>query len=487
MTEAAGWLGPLAVWVSVTLGGRGFLNALGLRWCRAGSWGAAFLLGFTLLTGFIYAGAIVGVPVGVPLILTAAGAVTVGGLFAARRREVPAPTFPPWTPAEWILAGALGVLALVIAQNALYFPVLATDAHSYTGRALYLLHDRTLNLALYHWPGTGGIADTNIAYPPLMSLGFAVTYALEGWQPKIVTLFFALAWPLVTFGVLRALLPRFAALVWTLVLTLTPELLAHTSLALLNLPAMALATGEAAALARFLATGRRGWLFPAGALAAGAAGVRPDAIVVHAALGLAALLILLVHRDRRVLRRALPGLVLVGAAPLLTWGSWTAYLAGVVGVESLGPVARGTTIGLPEVLRHLGRLLVNWPAFGVTFLLWLATLPFSFTRAGTEARFYRVAAPLVLLALVSVFSSLDRSFGGGPADVLTSSFKRALFYVVPLAGLAAALTPPWSLLARRGYGWVHLDLRDVGPAAPGRGTAVPAHRPRLSGRRRASR
>ena len=477
----------LAVWAAVTLGGRGFLTAPGLRWCRAGDRGAAYLLGFTCFTGLIHAGALIGVPVGAPLILAAAGTVAAGGLIAARRRSVPVPAFPPWTPAEWILAGALGVLALVIAQNALCFPVLATDAHSYTGRSLYLLHDPSLNLALYHWPGGKGVGDTNLAYPPLISLGFAVACALGGWQPKRVTPLFALAWPLLTFDVLRALLPRFAALAWTLVLTLTPELLAHTSFALLNLPAMALAAGEAAALARFLATGRRGWLFPAGALAAGAAGVRPDAIVVHAALGLAALLVLLVHRDRRVLRRALPGLILVGLAPLLTWGSWTAYLAGVVGVRSLGPVARGTTIGVPEVLRHLGRLLVSWPAFGFTFLLWLVTLPFSFTRAGTEARYFRVAAPLVLLALVSLFSLLDRGFGGGPADVLNSSFKRALFYVVPLAGLAAALTPPWSLLARRGYGWVHLDPREVEAAAPRAGAAVPAHRPRLSGRRRASR
>jgi hypothetical protein len=465
MTAAAGWLGPVAVWVAVTLGGRGLLTALGLRRCRVGDWGTSFLLGFTLFTSLLYAGALVGAAVGAPLILAAAWVVVAGGLLAARRRRLPAPAPVRWSPAEWVLAGALAVLTLVIVQNALFFPVIALDARSYAGRALYILHDRSLNLALYHWPGSEGIADTNISYPPLMSLGYAVTYALGGWQPKILTLFFALAWPLVVYGVVRSHLSRFAAMAWTLILTLTPEVLAHTTFALLNLPAMALITGEAAALAGFLDTGRRRWLVPAGVLAAGAAGVRPDAIVVHAALGAAAVLTLILRRDRRVLVHALPPLLLVGLAPLLTWGSWTLYLATVVHVANLGPVARGATIGLPLVLGRLARFLVYWPTFGVTFILWLLTLPFVFTRAGTEARFFRLAVPLVFGALVVLFSLLDQGFGGGPTDVLNSSFKRALFYAVPLSGLAAALTPPWSRLAARGRGWVHLEPRGRAHAA----------------------
>ncbi len=458
MSGLAGWAGPIAVWVAATLGGRGILVGLGLVRCRTGDWGNAFLLGFTLATTLMFAGAAAGIPVGLPLIVAAAAAVLAGGLLARRGRSLPPREAPPWTPAERLLAAGLLAGAVLLVEFALYFPVTAMDAHSYAGRALYLLHDRSLDLALYHWPGHRTSAESNLTYPPLMSLGFAVTHAFGGWQPKIVTAAFDLAWPLTLYGVLRSRVPRFAALAWTGFLALTPEVLSHASFALLNVPAMALILAEAAALGRFMAGGNRRFLVPAGVFAAGAAGIRPDAVAVHAALWLTALGVLASDRGARArLRASLPALTAVALAPLATWGAWSLYLRAVVGYTGAGPLGRGELIGLGGTLPMAARLLVHWPTFGATFLLWLATLPFLFRGSGPAVRFHRLAAPAVLLALVAVFSLLDRDFGGGAAEVLGSSFKRSFFYLVPLSGLAAAFTPPWSVLARRGQGIFHLD------------------------------
>jgi hypothetical protein len=454
------WAGPAAYWGAVAWGGWGILRGLGLIRCRAGDWGTAFLVGFAVSMSLVYFAALAGAPIAAPLLIGAA-AVTLGsGLLLARRRPLSRPAAPPWTMAERVLLVGFAVYCIAVIQSALYFPTTAMDAHSYDGRAQFMLRDHRLDLGLYHWPGGPVTAQTNISYPPLMSLAFAGVYALGGWQPGLVIAGFALAWPLTIYGALRQRIPRFAALAWTLFLALTPEIFSHAANALLNLPAMALVAAEAISLARFLGSGERRWLLLAGILAAGASGVRPDALPVHAALWAVALAFSLSDATRRAaLARWLPAFLAAGAAPAVTWGSWALYLRYVIGLSSMVPVGGGESIGVGAVLEAAGRSLFRWDLFGATFFAWVITLPFLVLRprAGREARFFHAAAFAVLGALVIAFSLINPRYGGGTQDVLSMSFKRALFYLVPLVGLASALSPPWRQLARHGFRWVHAE------------------------------
>ena len=233
----------------------------------------------------------------------------------------------PRTPAEWVLAAALALQAWWIAQNILFHPVAAIDDHSYAGRALYFLHDQRLDLGIYHWPSPPGTS-SNLYYPPLYSLALAIPHALGSWQPKVVNVFFALAWPLLLYGALREHLPRVPAMLWIFFLALTPEIYSMSSFALLNMPAMVLTTGVALALGRFLEMRSRGELVLAAILGAAAAGIRPDAVVVHATLcGLA---LLVVFRGAGL--REWIGIALVGLAPLLTWGTWSVFVRTGIGL-----------------------------------------------------------------------------------------------------------------------------------------------------------
>lgn len=460
MNAVLEWVGPAAYWGTIAWGGWGILRGLGLVRCRAGDWGTAFLVGFAVSMSLVYFAALAGVPIAAPLMIAAAAVTLASGLVLGRRRPLPRDIAPPWTMAERVLLVGFAVYCIVVIQSALYFPTTATDAHSYDGRAQFLLHDHRLDLGLYHWPGGPVTAQTNISYPPLMSLAFASVYALGGWQPNLVMVGFALAWPLAIYGALRQRIPRFAALAWTLFLALTPEIFSHTANALLNLPAMALVGVEAIALARFLSSGERRWLLLAGLLAAGASGVRPDALPVHAAMWTVTLCFALSDRCRRTsLGRWLPLFLAAGAAPIVTWGSWALYLQYAIGLRSMVPVVDGESIGLAPVLEAAGRSLFRWSLYGATFFAWAVTLPFLVLRprAGREARFFHTAAFAVLGALVTAFSLIDPRYGGGAQDVLSMSFKRALFYLVPLVGLASALSPPWRQLARHGFSWVHAE------------------------------
>jgi len=460
VSAAVGWIAPALVWAATTWGAREILRGLGLIRCRAGDWGTAFGLGFTLYTGLVYAGAAAGVRIAAPLMIGAAGLVFVVGHLLGRRapRRAAAPEPPaPWSPPERAVALLLTVSAAFMIINALYFPVTAMDAHSYDGRARFLVHDGRLDLALYHWPGYVWSGNSNMTYPPLFNLGLATAYAFGGWQSKMVTALFSLAWPLMLFGVLRPRLPRFAALMWTLAAVLTPEVFSHASYALLNVPAMALILGAAAAWFRFLEEGNRAWIGLAAAFAAGAAGVRPDALVPHAALGATALGFALADpRRRSELRRWIVPMIAAGGAPLATWGTWTLYLRFVVGVTHLSPISSGDTIGPGIMIGVLPRLLPNFDTYGAVFWLWAASLPLLVLRGRTRAAlFHHAAAVLVLCGLLALFAGIDRSYGGGVADVVNSSFKRAVFYMIPLAVIGAALSPPWVWMAGVGRGWLH--------------------------------
>jgi hypothetical protein len=227
---------------------------------------------------------------------------------------------------------------------------------------------------------------------------------------------------------------------------------------------MALLLVEVVAWSRFVEERRPAWLLMAGTAAAGAAGVRPDAVALHLAVAATAALFVLTDRARRrgLGRLAVPVAGAV-AAPLATWGVWTLYLRLGIGMQTVAPLASEEPWGPVVIARYLGLLMAHTATYGPVFLVWLVSVPFTIAvgRRRGEPLFYTVAAAALLAGLVLIFGSLDRSFAGGLSELVNSSLKRALFYAIPVAGIAAALAPPSRWLAGVGRGWLH----DGPPAA----------------------
>jgi len=412
----------------------------------------------------VYVAALFGAPIGLSLFLIMAIVILGGGILLGRGVPRGPVKHEPWTPAEAILVAALLSVSVLAAVKAVFFPVVAIDAHAYAGRALAMLHDRTLNIRFYHWPEPP-TSNSNLSYPPLMSLAYAVSPAFGCWQHKIVNVFLALAWPLAIFETLRPRIPRFAALAWVLVLGLTPELFAHISFDLLNLPAMALALGEAICLAGYLESGARKQLLLAGALAAGMCGIRPDGAVIHGALWIAvAIVVAFEPRLRSRVRSDVLFVLIACLAPVMTLGTWAIYMHNVLGLSPVGPLSAGTPIGFGPVLRAFGYFPLWLEAFGITFYLFALALPWFGTKRRRESTggFYLAATCITAIAIAMLFSRIDRGYGGGLGAVLPFSFKRSLFYLVPLSGLASALSPWGRALAFRGHGWVHHGSLDLG-------------------------
>ncbi|NNF08601.1 MAG: hypothetical protein HKN21_17700, partial [Candidatus Eisenbacteria bacterium] len=376
--------------------------------------------------------------------------VTLGAMFASREPVLKKEKVP-WSPAEMVLLAAFLVVMACFIMNSSYYPVVAMDAHSYDGRAQYLLHDGTLDLDMYHWPGSNWNGNSNITYPPLHSLGLALFYALGGVQSKMLSGFFLVAFSISLYGVFREGLPRVFAFLLCIFFSLTPEMMSHASFVLLNVPAAALLTASAICLSRMLNTGYRGWLILAGVFAMGASGVRTDAIPIHLSLGVAFTLAYLIDtRSMKAFLRVLPTFALAWALPLLTWGTWLLYLRFIIGVEALSPFTTVNNIGagmmwfvVKQVPFHTGTFAYVFMAYLVAFALFLI-----WGRGDARGRFFHLATLLCFGVIVVMYGFISRDFGGGPKDVLNSSFKRALFNVVPLTVMAIGFSPPWRWLTR---------------------------------------
>lgn len=425
---------------------------------RAGRIGLALLLGMAGGPLLLFAAHLLGAPLtrGTVFALLGTAVTLLTAALVARRRADPAESSAAtrasdgaWLPVEWLVAAVTAALLLAAAWKGDFYPISATDAHSYDGRARWIVAEKTLDLSVYASLRATGA--TNISYPPVYPLALAIGYWSGGTQAKVVDSVFLTALVLVLASAVRREQTRLGGLLAGLLLAATPEVWNHASLGLINLPAMAFlaaaflvapARREAGAPERADAPGW--WL--AGLLAAGAAGIRNDAAVLTLA-GAAVVL----PGCRRPLRHGL-ALVLPALAVTLLWQFYLKFRLGLLNSE---PFRAGLVAG-PATIAHVGdalvRILFHGPLFAYIFYLLLAAL--IVTLAG---RLWRAAwaagpldpalRPLTLLAawgaaLVALFQALDPKFGGGLEEILRTSFKRVTFYLLPPAIAGLLLLPP---------------------------------------------
>jgi len=413
----------------------------------AEAWGLGALLGTGAGLAAIWAAGAVGLPLTAPVAFGALALAALGLTLLSRRLPAPSPAErpPAWTPAETALAVVIAAVVLAAAWRASFYPVSAMDAHSYDGRARWIVAERTLDLSVYRAYGITG--SSNLAYPPLMPLALALGYWTGAAEGKPVDAIWFAALALVVYGGLRRRLPRSGALAGALFTVMIPELWLHASLALTNLPATAfLPAGVLVAVDAALAR-RRADAILAGALFAGAAGVRPDAIVPAAAVTAVAALAVF-RTTRRVGPMLRTAATLLVPAVLLTI-AWQIELKTMIGSTG-GSVFRASPLPDPALVGRTARafaLLVPNPALTgwapPLFALGLAAALLD-RRPGPDRMVYALHAAFtiaILAALFVLYQQIDPSFGGGTGSYLVNSLKRALFYALPL-GVAAGLTAP---------------------------------------------
>jgi hypothetical protein len=425
-------------------------------WCIAGAagWGGwerlccAWPIGASILAWWMFGLFSIGIAwswwsIGLPLALAALFAIWLG----RRRGPIGWPARPNLWP-SWELYGAIVVGALAVCVAALALLVPFTDADtwriwSFKARGFYIDSGMERVLSLYRH-----IELYHAGYPPAQPLVQTWGYlAMGGISERLVKLIFPI-WYLACVGMTYCACRQWCsgalAMGWALLLASTPILLDHATLGNADLALAAALLLGGWALARWIESGQRVWLF-AGALGlAGAAWIKLDGLylgagmIVLAALGRA----IARRRDRHAaIQSVLAGSIALGGllAAVIPWHFYAISLgldndipsARVLQHQGAAIVRRAFAIIGQELLLSHGNssygLLES--KYGVFWMVCFATVIANWRRMARDG--------IGLFLILSVVGGI-----GCYAAIYTLhpyySIDRYLLHIAPLAVLAAA-------------------------------------------------
>ena len=314
------------------------------------------------------------------------------------------------------------------------------------GRIMALEGKLKISLFQYDLQGAGGL------YPPLYHGSFAYVYIFGAEMPKIITTLFFLSLLTTFYSAVRNFVGSTAAMLATIFLMLTPELFSHAALSLGNLPTTAFVCGAVLATITWLEKSDDKY-FGLGAICmAGVIWIRSDTIVFIAA----ALLVLGIYflRTRNFKQPFIYSVIAV--APFIIWNL---YLKLKIGVAQAGKFDLGigyNTERMDVVGGYVKAFLLGnvkggvdgGQLYGLVFVLFFLLLAVNLVLIGLSiAKVYKADTKEVantglntlLFFLVSfalyfaVFYFINETVQNDPiASLMESSFKRGMFFFVPL-------------------------------------------------------
>ncbi len=315
------------------------------------------------------------------------------------------------------------------------------------GRIMALEGKLKISLFQYDLQGAGGL------YPPLYHGSFAYVYIFGAEMPKIITTLFFLSLLTTFYSAVRNFVGSTAAMLATIFLMLTPELFSHAALSLGNLPTTAYVCGAVLATITWLEKNDDKYFWLGAICMAGVIWIRSDTIVFIAA----ALLVLGIYflRTRNFKQPFIYSVIAV--APFIIWNL---YLKLKIGVAQAGKFDLGigyNTERMGVVGGYVKAFLLGnvkggvdgGQLYGLVFVLFFLLLAVNLVLIGLSiAKVYKADTKEVantglntlLFFLVSftlyfaVFYFINEKVQNAPiASLMESSFKRGMFFFVPLA------------------------------------------------------
>lgn len=418
--------------------------------------GLAFPAGVGVVTFVMALMDLAGMPLSPPALLAAAAIVTAvlaalllatkrGKALEALRRPADAGSFN----LVWLLLLAFAVwLEYANFRKCIYFPVYDTDSlnafdtmgfvaaqeHTYGGMSLF---DGGY-VPKMHGPGSP------MVYFPLLQLSYAYVYALGAETSKAVPAFMFLSFLVAFYAAVRRSASPTAAMAATLLVLMTPEMTAFSSLSGTNVVQAAYASLGVIYVLAWIESREAKYVRIGSLLLACNLWSRAEGIVFIAAAGLAVLCACVRKKDFRPL---LP--VVLALAPAAVWMIYT---------RRFGMTAESFVITHPffdgekasAIARGAAALLTNTQYYGWTFpALGLAVLADAYFMARRRADIAKLA--VFAAALVFYFVLLYQiDYKWDSVDnVLAYSAKRYMFCFVPIAWHFVATCTPVTAAMRK--------------------------------------
>ncbi|MFZ0391452.1 MAG: DUF6541 family protein [Calditrichia bacterium] len=351
-------------------------------------------------------------------------------------------------PATFVFVAAIILLVAGSFIKNMYWPVQAYDSvagYDLMGRIISI--EKTFNVSLHNYD----LAGPRGIYPPLVEGSFALFYLLGASSAKILNTIFYVSLLILVYQFIRKELNSIAAGLFTLILALTPELFAHSSLSLTNIPGALYVTGGLLFLyewwrsRQFLPLMFSGLLFGLNAWA------RSDGIIFCIA-ATAILLVLMILEKQNFMWWVYHSL-----AAFLPFIGWQIYLKLAINAES---IERFRTYFFWDgerfqyMISYMFTLFKSTPLYGWIFYIFLLALVINIRRikANWPLLAYLVSAYLLYSF---TFYQLDPETQDSIQTMMRASFKRGLFYFIPGILFYSVLTPYF----RKFFNWLEMKYQ----------------------------
>ncbi len=415
------------------------VNAVSLRFTQAEKCGLAFPLGTGLVTFIMLLADAVGIPLTASTMLAAALLCTLvpGAMLWKQRKEVGESLHPhiEWSHINLVWLLLLGMLAYVEYANfakCMFFPtydrdsMAAFDTIGYIIAQEHTLHGLSIFAGDYMSAMHG--AGSTISYTPMVQLSYAYVYALGAETSKIIPGLMYLSFLLAFYALTARFTSRTAAMAGTLLMSLTPEMMAFSSLSATNVMHAVSASLGLLYVVGWLTQDNRRDLYIGSLLLAVNVWCRAEGVVF---IGTALLLVAL----RTVRSRRYADLVPVALSlvPALVWSLFlkmhNLYAESILITHPFWDGAKAETI-----YNHAKDLLTNTVYYGWTFTgLLLAVVANAWYAVKKRDSLWLLAAfCLSLVGYFVVIYQIEYKWDS-IENVLRYSAKRFLFCYVPIA------------------------------------------------------
>ncbi len=319
----------------------------------------------------------------------------------------------------------LVIVLLILASfiKNIYWPVQSYDSLAgYDLMARVISAEKTFNVSLHRF----GLAGPRGIYPPQVEGIFAFFYLMGAPSAKVVNSLFFISLLLLFYRVCKKYLTGLGAAVFTLFLTITPELYAHASLSLTNLPAAAYVTGGLLFLYLWWKEGKTAQLILSGLFFGLNTWTRSDGVVFS--LAAAIVLFILVLKNRQFLSWIYHSLL-----AFLPFLIWQVYLKIVIHAESAERFRHELFWDprlLTFILKYIKMLFFNVNLYGLVFYIFVAVflINIKFLKQNWPVLAYLL---LGFVFYTFIYYQLNPETQDSIQTMMRASYKRAVFYYIP--------------------------------------------------------
>jgi hypothetical protein len=338
----------------------------------------------------------------------------------------------------WVILFLIVLIALCVSVlKSFFWPTAAYDSIAgYDLMGKVIASEGKLSVSLFKTGSAGGRA----IYPPLVEGSFAYAYLYGMDSTKIITTFTYLSLLLAFYGLLRKYTTSLNAILFTLLLIATPEMYSHSALSLTNIPSAAYAAIGLLYLSIWFEKKQRYTFYTASILLALNVWARNDGIVFN----IAGFLLMAYYAIKNKSWKEIAIYSAISLAPFIGWTIYLKYIIGIVQDRFVTHLFWDSDRLLRE-LKWIKFITFYLMLYGLAFYIFIFAIILNFRNLHRDKLALLILIFISFIIYAGIFYQLDEVKQDPLDTMMQYSFKRGLFYFIPMVLFYSATCKPVQL------------------------------------------